>query len=137
MFLIRGRIGDFVRGRLEMPSGHNLERLADIDNDCARLVPHGLPSALPGPDVQRRDGDGEEERGGAVVRVAVHADAVAPGLVLGWEGVEEGVPEVAVTDGAGVGLDVRPEVVVGELQDAGEQGEEAAVDGVGEVLLVD
>lgn len=47
---------------------------------------------------------------------------------------EEGVSEVPLAGGASVGLDVVPEVIIWQFKDAGEERQEATVDGLGQVL---
>lgn len=142
--------------RLEVAAGHDLERVPNVDDEGARLVgrvPPRLGVAVP--DLQARDGHREEQRGEAKVGVAVHAQPLGGVLVGGdGDGAEKGVAEVAFARGTittiviininitgvvvvvvrvSMRLDVGPEVVVGELEDARKEDEEAAVDGLDEV----
>jgi hypothetical protein len=47
---------------------------------------------------------------------------------------EQGVSEVSFAGGASVGLDVVPEVVIWQFEDTGEEGQEATVDRLGQIL---
>lgn len=118
----------------EVPPGHDLEGVPDINHQSTRLVGDIVPFLILAPDLQTRDGHGEEQRCQAEVGVAVHAQPFGGFLGLFLYGSEESMPEVAFAGGTAVGLDVVPEVVVGEFEDAREEREKSAVDGFGEVV---
>ena len=64
----------------------------------------------------------------------MHAYAFATDFVFRRKGIEESVAEVAIADWPLVGLDVGEQVIVREFQDTGQEDEQAAVDGVREIL---
>src|SRR5699024_225294 len=76
----------------------------------------------------------EEQCGQTKVCVAVHAQAF--GCLFGFflDGSEECVAEVAFAGRAPLRLDVVPEIVVWELQDAGKEAQESSIDGFREVV---
>lgn len=113
---------------LEVAAGHDLKGVADVNDQRAGLVRHVLPLLVLAPDLQTRDGNGEKQRRQAKVGVPVHPEPFRLLAGLFWHRSEQGVAEIALTGGCAVGLDVVPEVVVGELEDAGEQSEDAPVD---------
>lgn len=124
-----------MTGSLEATAGNNLEGITNVDDESTRLVRHIVPLLIPAPDLETRDGHREQQRRQPKVGVPVHAQAL--GRLLGrlLHGPEQRVAEVALAGrAAAVGLDLVPEVVVGELEDAREEGEEAAVDRPCEVV---
>jgi hypothetical protein len=113
VLLVCRRRGNLVQCRLEVAAGDDLEGLAEVDDEGARVVLDISPVAVPvGAGLEGRGGDAEEHGGRAVVRVAHHADTSHTGSFLVTEGVEHGVSEVAVVDGASVTLNVVPQVVI-------------------------
>jgi hypothetical protein len=111
-----------------MTTGHNFQRIANVDNEGTGLIRHVVPLFILTPDLKTRDGNREQQSGQAEVCVAVHAKAL--GCLLGFllNGSEEGVTEVAFTGRTAVRLNIVPEVVIGQLQNTREKSEESAVD---------
>jgi hypothetical protein len=94
--LVHGRSVYAVTSSLEVAAGHNLERVADIDDERSRFVGDVVPLFVAAPDLQARDGDRKQQGREAEVGVAVHAEALRCRLggLLDW--AEEGVAEVAL-----------------------------------------
>lgn len=93
-----------------------------------------MPRLVSTPDLQARDGDREKEGGEAKVGVTVHPQSFGGLLRRLLDRSEEGVPEVPLAGRGAVRLDLVPKVVVRQLEDAREEGQKPAVDGLGEVL---
>lgn len=119
---------------LEVPARHNLECIADVDDKRTGLVRHVVPLLIPTPDLQTRYRNREQECCESKVSVAVHTQPLRCFLCLLLYGAEECVAEVALAGGAVMRLNVVPEVVVGQFEDAREEGQEAAVDGLCKVV---
>lgn len=119
---------DAVTSGLEVPTRHNLQRLANVDNEGSRLVRNVVPRLVIAPDLETRHGYREEQGGSSKVGVAMHTQTLGlfNGLLLDW--TEQGVSEVALTARAAVTLNVLPEVVVRKLEDTREEAEQAAID---------
>lgn len=125
-----------VSSGFEVTARHNLEGLADVDDQSSWSVRGVVPFLIVPPDLETRDGDRKELGGGSEVGVAVHAETFGCFLRLFLDRSEERMSEVAL---AGrrclvVGLDLVPKIVVVELENTGEEGEDTSVDGFGEVL---
>lgn len=117
-----------------MTTRDDLQRLPDIDDQRARLVRDVIPLLVPSPDLETRNRDGEQQRGQSEIRMPVHPQPFRLFLRGLLHRTEEGVSEVSFAGGASVGLDVVPEIVVRQFEDAGEERQEATVDGLGQVL---
>jgi hypothetical protein len=133
MKLVYGRLVYAVTSSLEVAARHNLERVANIYDERSGLIRDVVPLFVAAPDLQAGDGDREQQGRKAEVSVAVHAETLGCclGGLLDWP--EEGVAEIALAGGTAVRLDVIPEVVVRELENAREEGEKAAIHGASQV----
>jgi hypothetical protein len=134
MQLIRWRLENPMTGRLEVATGNDFQSLANVDNQRSRLVRHVMPFLVVSPDLEARDWHRKEQSSQPEIGVAMHAETLGRLCGCLLDRTEESVTKVALTGGAAVRLYPIPEVVVGKLKHAGEQGEEAAVDGSREVL---
>lgn len=120
----------------EKTVGQELQRVGDVDGDGAVEGPHPLPAAVLAAHLQGRDGLAEQQGEAAEVGVALDPDVVEPRVGLGVAGVVLHVPQVAVREGV-VAVEMG-EVVLGKLEDDGEEGQEllddVMVDVAGELL---
>lgn len=132
--LVDGGLEDAVAGGLEVAARDDLEGVANVDDEGAGLVGDVVPLLVAAPDLQARDGHGEELRGEAKVGVAVHAQALGGLLRLLLDRPEQRVPEVALARRAAVRLHVVPQVVVGQLEHAREERQQPPVDRLGQVV---
>lgn len=134
MQLIHRWLENTVTSGLEMPTRDNLQGIADVDNQRPGLIRHIMPLFVAAPDLQTRDGNREQQGGQTEVSVAVHAQAFRCLFSFFLDGSEECVAEVTFTGRAPVGLDVVPEIVVGQFQDTRKERQESSVDGFREVV---
>jgi hypothetical protein len=104
-----------------------LEGIANVDHEGAGAVLDVAPDLIPAPDLQAGYGDREQQRGGAKVGVAEHAQALTHARILRLEGVKEGVAEITLVDGTRVTLDVVPKVIIGHFEYHGEKPQESPV----------
>lgn len=132
--LIGRRSEDSVSSRLEVTPGDDLQRLSDVDDQSARLIRDVIPLLVPAPNLETRDRDGEQQGGQSEIRMPVHPQPFRLFLCGLLHRTEQGVSEVSFAGGASVGLDVVPEVIIWQFKDAGEERQEATVDGLGQVL---
>lgn len=132
--LIDRRLVNTVTSSLEMATGDNLQGIADVNDKRTGLVGHVVPLFIAAPNLETRDGHREEQCCQTKVGVAVHTQALGCLLGLLLDGAEKRMAEVALASWATVGLNVIPEIVIGQLEDSGEESQEAAVDGLGQVV---
>ena len=143
MLLIRGRIGDLMLGRFEVSSGYDLQRFANVDDQRSWIVLHRLPLVLLGKDVKTRYRYAEKKRCGSVIGVPVHADSLSSLLVFLRQRVEEcmaisfslisvawasfHLPQIPITHGRVMTLNIVPEIVIRQLECLGEELEQSAI----------
>lgn len=132
--LVDGRLEDTVTSSLEVATRNDLESITNVDDKSPRLVRNIVPLLIPTPNLETRNRHREQQRCQAKVCVSMHAQTLGSLLGSLLHGAEQSVAEVSLAGRAAVGLDILPEVVVGELEDAGEEGEETAVDRLCEVV---
>jgi hypothetical protein len=86
-----------VQSSLELPAGHYLERVAEVNDERVGVVLDVLPVAVPVRAYLRRRARNAEQHGCCtVIRVAHHAHASHARLGLRVQRVEQCVPEIAV-----------------------------------------
>ena len=122
--LVLRRADDAVRRRLEVARRPEVQRVADIAHDAAVHGRHVPPLALLRLDLQARDVLAPQQRERAKVRVGARPRVLDPRVVGGGPRVVGHVADVVLA-GQGVGV-ARGEVVLGELEDDGEEGEDFA-----------
>ena len=132
--LVNRRLEDSVTSSLEVTTRNNLESITNVDDESTRLVRNIVPLLITTPNLKTRNRHREQQSCQAKVCVSMHAQTLGSLLGSLLHGAEQSVAEISLAGRAAVGLDIVPEVVVGELEDAGEEGEEAAVDRLCEVV---
>jgi hypothetical protein len=123
-----------VASSLEVATRDNLQGITNVDDKSAGLVGYVVPLLVAAPDLETRDRDREQKCSQTEVSVAVHSKTLGCLLGLLLDGTEECMAEVAFTRWATVGLHVVPEVVIGQLKDAGEKNEETTVDRFSQIV---
>jgi hypothetical protein len=123
-----------VDAALEEPVGEELQRIRHIDRDAAVVRTNPLPRAILRriTNLQRRNGLTKQEGETAKVGVALDPDIVELGVGGRVAGVVLHVPQVAVRGGLFVPVALG-EVVLGKLEDNGEEDEELVDDVVMDV----
>lgn len=132
--LINRGLEDTVTSSLEVTTRNNLESITNVDDKSTRLVRNIIPLLITTPNLKARNRHREQQSCQAKVCVSMHAQTLGSLLGSLLHGSEKSVAEVSLTGRAAVGLDILPEVIVRELEDAGEEGEETTVDGPREVV---
>lgn len=132
--LVDGRLEDSMTSSLEVTTRNNLESITNVDDKSTRLVRNIVPLLVPTPNLKTRNRHREQQSCQAKICVSMHAQTLGSLLGSLLHGSEQSVSEVSFAGRAAVGLDIVPEVVVGELENAREEGEKTAVDRLCEVV---
>lgn len=123
---------------------------SDVDNESTWLVADIAPLLVRAPDLQTRDGDGEQHRGGTVItlgqrgyltnsRVTPHPHTAASLTSIVSERVKHRMSVVAFSDAVSPQVTSRLYIIVQpivrQFQHLGQQFEQSAIHAVAEVLL--
>jgi len=127
--LIRRRAHDAMDRRLQVPLAPELQRVADVADDAAVDRRDVLPRAIEGLNLQARDVLAPQQRQRAEVRVCARPGVLDQRILLFGTWVIEHVAQMVFGFGL-VGVP-RGEVVGGQLEDQGEEGEDLGGDGEG------